>query len=189
MNNNYLKNITKIDKKTLIYYICFSFIIFYIWYVSSININTLTPIIIISLFIFYKQNIAYNEENEKKLKLNNIEQNITKNYKYIKDEEIIYFLNDIHYYKNINENTFQTMVTYINLFFKTRDVEVLLKILDVFDKLSTSLEVEEMYKHRNEMIKLKTILSKHLRKEKYKKVEFQSFIPYSSTLHTYNPFI
>jgi hypothetical protein len=178
MDNN---DITFVEKENIIKYSLISFVLLYVWYVSEIPITTLTPILLIGATIYYYQYKQYVRNEKQDIEFDEIKQHIFKNHKFITDKEIIMFLNKIHHYSDINEELYVLMLDYIDYFLENHDVDLAIRAIDILDDFSYSVDMEQLYQHERDIRELKRLLYSHLDKEKYKKVEFQSYIPFDST--------
>jgi hypothetical protein len=72
------------------------------------------------------------------------------------------------------------MLTYINLFYKGKEIEMEIKSIEAFDNYSHSIDIEDMYQHNQDTKELKSILQKSVMTQRHKRVEFQNYIPFNS---------
>ena len=177
--NNYINEILSYNKNTIIFYLCIGTFLFYIWYLSNISINYLFPFILLLLIFVIKQNNVYNTRMNSNNKLETILKTIiNNNYIYIPHTtDILNFLNDISIYKKYNSDNFTDLLEQLNKYYKYNTLDHLLITLEIFNRFIYSLPIEKTYNLNIQAQNLKNILYKTLKKNKYNRVEMQSYIP------------
>jgi len=180
IEKTYLENLLKFDKGDVVHYLFCAVILFYIWYISNINIKYLFPFFILALYIFYRQDLLHNLDLSIDHKLRNIINKILENnYFHINNPDILYFLDDIKIYKKYNPENFIDLLEILNKYYKTINIYNLDLVLQIFNRFIYSLPLELSKDFYLNINRLKKILNKSILSDKYTKIEMQSYIPYN----------
>lgn len=166
----------ELNNEDILFYIGILTVLMFIWYSSQINIKYIFPFLIFCFIFYYYENKKLNDEMIKHELLND-EYIINGNYKYLVDDDILYFINSVKNMREYNDDTFKDFLHVLNEYYKDRIIDKLLVVMNKFEKLYYSIPLEMTDLFVEKQNELKKLLKNVLIQYDINRVEMQSYLP------------
>jgi hypothetical protein len=176
----------KLNNKDILFYIAIMTTLSFIWYSSKIKLQYIFPFVIFCIIFYYFEMKKIEIIEQKKIVNQELKAELfVKEYKYLKDNDILHFIDGLREIREYNIPVFNELLHVIDVFYRDRNIENLLIIVEIYESMYYSIPVDLTYVYMEKLIELKRLLKSHLIEKDRKMVEMQSFIPATYTSKNY----